>query len=286
MHPRRLMCISDLDGTLLDSEGGVPGPVRQAVDLFRSRGGAFTVCTARGMYDARLALAGLGVDGLGAFYGGAVLGDLRTGAIVFERSLAHDIVGPLLSLLRLSGLRPQVVGRRGGTERALVESPANDAETAFVSARLNDRRLQIEDGFTAGLDAVYLLSCLDASERIRSCTEKVASMCAERARVQVTVASEAKGYLCLQILPSKCDKGTATRSLASSLQGTGRYIATFGDTASDIPMFAASDWSVAVANASREVRDSSAEVVPSNDEGGVGYKLAQLADAALASWSP
>ena len=72
----------------------------------------------------------------------------------------------------------------------------------------------------------------------------------------------------LDVTSPDCDKGTFVKAMASRLGIPKEAVATIGDMRNDLPMFEASGLSIAMGNATDEVKKRATQVTTSNEEEG------------------
>lgn len=81
MLPYRLI-VSDFDGTLRRTAGGISDENLSAVEKYTEAGGVFALCTGRMPISILPYARQLGLKGLIASYQGALIKDIESGAIV------------------------------------------------------------------------------------------------------------------------------------------------------------------------------------------------------------
>ena len=88
---RYKLFLSDFDGTLVRADGTVSEENRRAIGAYRRAGGIFTVVTGRMMTSILPRLHELGIDGgLAVAYQGAMIADVRTGAVLRQNGFSLD----------------------------------------------------------------------------------------------------------------------------------------------------------------------------------------------------
>lgn len=262
--PARLVA-TDLDGTLLGTDGRCSDRTRAALAAVERAGVQVVLVTARPprwLHD----LADLvGEHGVVLCANGAFLYDVRSQRILDEDCIPAEVVGQIAVDLRnaLPGIAFAVESRLGlGRERDFRDehnTPPQDVAVAMLEELLDP------------LPGKLLARCDDVpAEQFH---EMVKEVVRDRAVVSYSGASglaeiSAVGVTKVSALAHWC----ATHGIDSA------DVFAFGDMPNDLPMLAWAGCSFGVANAHPDVLDFVDEVCASNDEDGV----AQVLEAALA----
>ncbi|MGA8117019.1 MAG: HAD family hydrolase [Actinocatenispora sp.] len=256
------MIVCDLDGTLLDSSGAVSGRTAAAVRHAQDHGHVFVIATARPVRDTRPVAHALGGHPIAVCGNGSVVFDFGRDEIVSYRPLAHESVGGVLDALRtrFPGIR---LGAECGLDLLLEEGfelpPALSRDARRVGALAGDTR----GGHGFGKLMVQLDGAADGyHERVRELLTGY----------EVTVSG---GGFC-EVMQGGVTKAAALELTAGRLGLSGGDAVAFGDMPNDLPVFAWSATSVAVANAHPTVLAAADEVTASNDEHGVARWLERL----------
>jgi Cof subfamily protein (haloacid dehalogenase superfamily) len=261
MRPR--LVASDLDGTLLRSDGTIDDRTKNAIAAAEAAGATVVFCTARPpRWLAPLAQA-TGHRGVAICANGAVLWDLHTESVIDASPLEPVIARELVSLLQ-----DEVPGGAWAVER----TDGFGHEPAYVP------RWPVPDGTT--VDCVHALVGEPAIKLMLRHSQLSADALLERAR-------EACGHLAefshsntadalLEISAAGVSKASALAELCDQRGVDERDVIAFGDMPNDLPMLAWAGYAVAVANAHPDVIAAADEVTASNDESGVARVLERL----------
>ena len=255
---------TDLDGTLLRSDGTVSVRTREALSAVTAAGAAHIVVTGRAVPWTKHVLDDLGYDGLAVCGQGAQVyhaGEHRLlTSVTLDRQLARLAlakieaeVGPLLLATSREGLDGDVLVGPGYRyeEGPLPYVPITSAEDLW-SAPLNKVYIQHPD--------------LSDDELARVAHEAAGGL------VGVTMAGEG----IVEILPLGLTKATGLSLAARRLGVKAAGTITFGDMPNDIPMFAWASYGVAMRNAHDELKAVADEVTTSHDEDGIAVVLERL----------
>jgi len=258
----RLVVASDLDGTLLDSSGGVSPRTVAAVARLRETGAVFVAVTARPLRDA-VAIARLVSADLLVCGGGGVLAAPVTGAVTssirFPPGAAEHVV---------AAVRAAVPGARLGIddgERCVLD-PGFDMGTPGSA--------DTKDGRPVAPGSRSVAKVIVQSPAVHSDT--VARHLRELLRDGPVVSVSCPAFA--EILPAGVHKGTHLQRLFPAGSVTG---VAFGDMPGDLPLLDWADTAVAMAHAHPVLLARCDRVTESNDQDGVAVVLEQLLAAGL-----
>ncbi len=256
---------SDLDGTLLRSDGTVSPRTRAALDAADEAGLLFVIATGRPPRWMPPVLAQLGDHGLVV---------CANGASVYD-PVAHELVHRV-------DLQPEVLG-------GLVD----DLEAAFPEALLG-----VEQGFEFGVDervrTLALRRALEADVRIapiRSFLDEPVTKLIVRfptdappgrsEAVQAVVGDRAlvtrsMSEVFLELSHPDVHKAAAVERLLVEHGAPPESVVAFGDMPNDVELIRWAGLGVAVANAHPELLAAADEVTASNDDDGVALVIERI----------
>ncbi|MEU7384372.1 MULTISPECIES: Cof-type HAD-IIB family hydrolase [unclassified Streptomyces] len=254
---------TDLDGTLLRSDGSVSRRTREALAAATAAGAAHLVVTGRAVPWTRHVLDDLGYRGLAVCGQGAQVYDagehrLLT-SVTLDRQLAavalakiEAEVGPLYLAASRDGLDGEVLVGPGYAAGPLPATPFTD----------------VADLWSAPLNKIYVQHPDLTDDELADVARRTAG-----GFVSVTMAGEG----IVELLPLGLSKATGLSLAARRLGLKAADAIAFGDMPNDIPMFAWASRGVAMANAHDELKAVADEVTASNDEDGIAVLLEKLA---------
>jgi len=258
---------TDLDGTLLSSEGRISDGTRSALSRAAEAGIVVVVVTARPFW-ALKELDLRHVHGLAICTNGALIADLETDEIVSSSVLQHDDAQTIATKLRalLPGLAFAVethdyYGRESHYVNNWPPPPGSPIDTL-------DRLT------TSGVLKLLGRHADIRVDRLQEIGEIIG------ASASVT-CSEGDGLM--EFGPPGVSKGSGIREVAARLGKASTDVLAIGDMPNDLPMLSWARVAAAVANAHPSVLEAADVVVPSNDEDGVGYLLDAIIQAKTAS---
>jgi Cof subfamily protein (haloacid dehalogenase superfamily) len=250
------MVIADVDGTLLTEDKVLTKRAQAAVHALHKAGIRFAITSGRPPRGMAMLFDPLDLDTpIAGFNGGLFV--RRDLSIIAEKTLPADISRHALDLIRAHGLDTWIY--RGNDW--LITKPgaphvAREAWTVkfepIVVANFDDK-----------LDRVAkIVGVSDDHDRVKRCEADAQAALGEGA-----TASRSQPYY-LDITHKEANKGAVVDYLSDYFTITPEQIATIGDSPNDVLMFKRSGLSIAMGNASDEVKAQAKVTTDSyNDEG-------------------
>ncbi len=251
------LVLSDVDGTLLTSDKTLAASTRAAVADLEAAGVAFAITSSR----PPRGLAGL-VEPLdlrlplGAFNGGMIVTPEL--AVDFEAPLEQSQVGPVIAELSSAGLSVWVY--RGAHDWFVLDPDGPHVAREVHAVGFAPVVLDSFTGITG--DVIKIVGVSDDPDTVAHAERAV------RARSGESVAATRSQSYYLDVTDSRAHKGAVVRYLSDRVGVPVAEIATIGDGANDLDMFAVSGMSVAMGNATDEVKAGASAVTTSNDDDG------------------
>lgn len=235
--------MSDMDGTLLDSNSRVSERNKQAIRAFIKEGGRFGVATGRNLANAEAFLEGVDINGYCIFANGGLLYDPEKRGYVREYGMEKKGTSEFLSrcLKEQKGINIQIYAR----DMAHFISPVEYADTEVVRDHIPvcfDRMERMED--TAWLKILFSGS----EEELQWLIRESASL--EEEGIICRVRSAVNYY---EFLPAGVSKGYMLERMRELVDDS-CVIYAAGDYYNDIHMIRAADVGIAMGNAPEEVK--------------------------------
>jgi Cof subfamily protein (haloacid dehalogenase superfamily) len=253
---------TDLDGTLLRSDGSVSARTRRTLGTVGAMGCRVVVVTARAPLWLRDVL--LDLD-LGSAYAicsnGAVVQDFERGEPLLHHPLSAEVAVRLVRALREAA---------PGVAFACERESITIREPGYVP-------LWPTPGMTESGDAE-----LFASEPVSKLIVQHPHLSQDdlyqlaRGICGVDATATISGQMLVEISAAGVTKAFALAALCEQLTVESRAVIAFGDMPNDIPMLEWAGYGIAVANAHPDVIGVADEVTRSNDEDGVAVALERL----------
>ncbi len=260
MERRLPILATDLDGTLLRSDGTIGQRTRDALHAADAAGLCVVAVTGRPLRMLR-ELVELRLHGVAICANGAMVVDLATGAVV-EQAL----IPPVDAVAIAQALRALVPGIAFGVEAA----GWHGREPGFASPRstATDWRMgPVEQLVTEGVVKMFGRHHDLTVEHL----DRYTAAAGDRGVVSCSIPT---GFV--EVAPAGVDKAAALARVVSRLGAVPADVVAIGDMQNDLSMLVWAGRSYAVANAHPGVIAVVDEVVPSNDDEGVALLLERL----------
>jgi Cof subfamily protein (haloacid dehalogenase superfamily) len=250
------LLLSDVDGTLVTRDKALAPRTVESVRKLREAGILFAITSGRPPRGMSMLVDPLDLGTpIAAFNGGLVVEpDL---AIVEQRVLPGELVGPIADLLRSFGLDVWVY--RGNDW--LVQSE-DGAHVEREAATVGFAPTVVPDfhGIDGGVAKIVGVGDDHAAVAAAS------SAAHERYGDHVSAARSQPYYV--DVTHPDANKGAVARYLSARYEIAPTEIATIGDMPNDVLMFAHSGLSIAMGQSDREVQRAARRVTTSNDDDG------------------
>jgi Cof subfamily protein (haloacid dehalogenase superfamily) len=250
---------TDLDGTVVRSDGTISARTREAIARLEEQGVPFVMVTGRPPRWMPPIVEMTGHRGLAVCANGALLYDLHVERVVeahlLDAAAAADVV---------AALRREVPG---------VAFAAEDADAVFGHEPTYKVRWQTEDMRVAPVEELCARGVAKLLVRHESMTgdELLAAARAALGGLAETTHSSVDGLL--EISAAGISKASGLAAFAEQRGVEPGEVIAFGDMPNDLPMLAWAGHAVAVANAHPDVLAAADEVTASNDDDGVAQVL-------------
>jgi Cof subfamily protein (haloacid dehalogenase superfamily) len=264
MADRPLVIATDLDGTIVRSDGTISERTSAALAHAQSLGVLVVVVTGRPPRWLQGIAEGTGQSGLAICANGALTTDLATGEIVEAIPIEPAVVRTVIS-----ALRPAIDGVSFAVETI---DGTYVHEEAYRPAWLPDKQVIVKDLLLAETAPVAKLLArhteVSSDELLATARRVLPEGLASPTHSSIDGLLEINGF-------GTSKASTLSRFLAA--RGfTASDVIAFGDMPNDVEMLTWAGHSVAVANAHAEVLAVVDEVTESNDNDGVALVLERL----------
>ncbi|OHV12867.1 Cof-type HAD-IIB family hydrolase [Kushneria phosphatilytica] len=255
------LIVSDLDHTLLNAEHGLDAITIETFQALAARGHHLAIASGRHFRDIAAVRQLLGVSGHIISTNGAHL-HAPDDSLIFETLVPNDVVSELMSLDVPGSVRINLYTG----DRWLIDAPAPSllafhASTGFTYEVTDVRTYQGGDvGKVLFIGDPELLAALETEIQARL---------GERVHVTYSLPNS------LEVMHYDASKGRMLRRLMTRLEVPPERTLAFGDNLNDIDMLQTAGCAFAVANAHTRLTLAAphAEIIGSNVEAGVAWKL-------------
>jgi Cof subfamily protein (haloacid dehalogenase superfamily) len=261
--PPRLVA-TDLDGTLLHSDGTVTDRTRAVLDELDGRGVPVVFTTGRPIRWMEELWEAVGGHGLAICSNGGIVYDVARREVRTARTIPTEV---LLDVAEL--LREQVPG----TVFALERTTGFAREPGFVPRLAVNQVPEVDEGALEDLVDDTVVKLLARHEDLEP--EPYWQRVAEVVGAQVVTTWSSVGTL-VEISAAGVTKATTLATVAAEMGLGPDDVVAFGDMPNDLPMLEWAGTSYAMANAHASVRELADHLAPSNDDDGVAVVLSEL----------
>ncbi|MBE6841421.1 MAG: HAD-IIB family hydrolase [Ruminococcus sp.] len=269
---KKTLYISDLDGTLLDSNAEVSEYTVGRLNEFIGKGGYFSIATARTAATAMIITKDININVPVVLMNGVCVFDTVKNEYVKKEEISDDIflnLVDVLSRFKLSGFMFTLNGNELDTYYENTDSPN---ARKFVEER--ERKFgkvfkKTSSFYECREKNVIYYSVTDKFDVLSPVYDALKQV--EGLHLDFYRDVYATDYWYLEISSCKASKYNAVMFIREKY-GFDEVVG-FGDNLNDIPLFNACDRAYAVANAKEEVKEASDGIILSNLEDGVAKKI-------------
>lgn len=263
----KTLYVSDLDGTLLQSNETTSDFTNKAINNLVAEGMIFSYATARSYVTAQKVTKGLNAEIPLIVYNGAFIIDNKSGKTMYSNYFDSSVCDLIKDLLN-SSIYPIVYSYIDSVEKfSFVESKCIKGMKAFINSRKGDKRINaLSNEADLFKGEIFYITCIDSEEKLKPFYNKYKSKfnCIYQRDIYTNEQW-------LEIVPKSTTKANAVLQL-KKLMGCDKIIS-FGDAINDIDMFEISDECYAVENAASELKQLTTGIIESNNENGVAKWL-------------
>jgi Cof subfamily protein (haloacid dehalogenase superfamily) len=252
---------TDLDGTIVRSDGTVSARSRAALRRVRAAGAEIVVVTARRPAWLVEVVEELELTGYAVCCNGAVVYDVDAGEVVSNQPLAPETAERIIVALREAAPGVAFAGERS---RLAIREPA------YVPFWKSPDEHPRTDALEFVRDPVSKLVVMHPELSQVELYALVAQACGADATATIS------GLELVEISAAGITKAFALATLCEELAIEPAEVVAFGDMPNDLPVLEWAGLGVAVANAHPDVLAAADEVTASNDEDGVAIVLERL----------
>jgi Cof subfamily protein (haloacid dehalogenase superfamily) len=250
------LLLSDVDGTLVTSKKELTPEAVQAVERLGEAGILFAVTSGRPPRGLRMLIDPLKLTTpLAGFNGGLIVSEEFV--TMQELVILDDVVGPIIEVLQDHGLSVWVYQ---GTDWYVLD--LDGPHVAHEATVCQFMPTQLDDFDAVRGDIVKIVGVSDDPATI----DKATGALNDAFSSNVSATSSQTYYI--DVTHQDANKGSVVDFLAATFSIDAAQIATIGDMSNDVLMFERSGLSVAVGNASDEVKSKATYTTTSNDDNG------------------
>jgi Cof subfamily protein (haloacid dehalogenase superfamily) len=263
------LLVADVDGTLVTHDKVLTERAGAAVDKMRGAGIQFAITSGRPPRGMEMLIAPLGLTTpIAAFNGGMfVKSDL---SLLEQRVLQADVIEPAMETMRKHGLDTWIYR---GTDWFVHERHGPHVDREEWTVKFPPTVVSDFKGLTS--DVAKLVGVSDDLKAVQRCEAAVREQFGQSihckqsnsTRDNLVTAARSQPYY-LDVTHPQANKGYVVTRLSELLDIPIAQIATIGDMPNDISMFEKSGISIAMGQASDEVKSAATYTTSSSEEEG------------------
>lgn len=274
---KNTLFISDLDGTLLKSDGTLSDYTAGVLNGLIDNGLNFSVATARSVHSAGPLIGKLKLRLPIVTQNGVFIQHLMSDEKLYCNSFSADERYIIKRLFEELNVHPLVFSMLDNKERVIWKKGSETKGIlSYINSRKNDIRLRFVENRTEFLGEMFYFTYIGSFESCAKLKCEFAKL--DFCNVLFYEDIYSSEYLC-EIMPRNATKRNGVLALKEML-GFERIIC-FGDNLNDISMFEIADIACAVENSVDELKCKADYVVPSNDNDGVAGFIKKYFEQAL-----
>jgi Cof subfamily protein (haloacid dehalogenase superfamily) len=264
-RPRKIsLLLADVDGTLVTHEKILTERARNAVHSLHRAGIRFAITSGRPPKGMAMLIEPLALETpIAGFNGGLFVHPDLT--IIEERELAPDVAKQAFDLILKHELDAWFYS---GNDWLVRDPAAPHVDREAWTVKFGPKAVQNFDG--ALEKEVKIVGVSDDLERVKRCESD-----AQAALGHHATAARSQPYY-LDVTHPDANKGFVAGYLSRLFETPEEEIATIGDQPNDVLMFERSGFSIAMGNASDEVRRQASAVTDSNEDEGFAKAVERL----------
>lgn len=268
----RVIYVSDLDGTLLSDDGEISSYSRENLIKLLSEGVNFTVASARSIASVRQILRGFPFRLPVIEINGAFISNFVTGEHLVINDMSDALIEDVYSYILRYNCVPFISTFNGNEDRLYYHSLPNDGMQWYCDNRrlAGDRRLcQVDRLRDIFADNVVAFTVINTRQQLINLAMKMREDFSDQLQMHFFENPYSPPWHWLTIHDKKACKSEAVRELLSYTGFELKDLVVFGDNLNDVNMFKMCPKSIAVSNASDQIKRLSTEVIGANTDDSV-----------------
>lgn len=254
----------DSDGTLRDSSGVISERVKKAIQENKKKGNKIIISTSRPRYQIIKVVEEVLADDIVISSNGSEIYDSKNKRIIFNSFIEYDELIKLVEYAYLKDIR--------------LILTMDDYDYVTKDIRNSNQKLLNKNDYKNELINCNVKQCMFIDKNSNEIF-KLKDILSKNDKLNIVDESNEKSKCCekwFSIVNSNCSKGNAIKILMKYLNVPIENTIAIGNDKNDISMFEVAGLSVAVANASEDIKNKVDYITLSNDEDGVALFLESL----------
>jgi Cof subfamily protein (haloacid dehalogenase superfamily) len=270
-----VLYVTDLDGTLLQSDATISAQARDLLSALIDDGAPIAIASARSLASMTHILQGIDLRLPVIEFNGAFLSDLHTGEHLWINDLPQPTLGSVYEDICAHGHTPFISTFDGSADRLYAPPATHAGMQWYIDDRLavGDPRLRRVDDVSEGLgERVVCLTVIDREQNLTPLATQLATY-SDLIDVSFWANDYSPGWHWISVHDTRATKDRAVTSLLEHTGMVGVEVIAFGDQSNDIAMIRAAHRGIAVANAIPEVHAVADEIIGPNTADSVPHYI-------------
>lgn len=268
----KTLYITDLDGTLLNSDGKISEFSEKTINSLIKKGMNFTFATARSIASASGIVDGIDLKLPAVMMNGVFLTDIKQKKQCSVCKIPKEIAKKVIAIFESHGRPPFVYNFNGEYIETEYKTIKSQYEQQFVDKRKSlYRKFDVVENYTAKGDTVYI-NGIDSKEIIEAVVNDIKKIDGVKYSYYLDIYSGNKYFL--EVFYKTAGKWNCIKKL-KELYGFDRVVA-FGDNGNDVEMLENVDLGIAVGNAQPIAKQVAELIIGDNNSDGVAKYLLDL----------
>lgn len=257
------LLVTDMDGTLLNSQRQVSEKNRAAIDRFTAEGGRFCVATGRTAENVAIFLHNVNINTSGIFFNGAMLYDYKKQRIMAKEPLVGEIWQQYVELLLEK--YPEICVQIYAIDTCYVVSNTPPEAPVLQAMSFPYKFSRWQDIQHLDWLKLMLVGEPELLHQAKEEAEKIGLM-----KISNSFFSESNFY---EFVAANASKGHMLEVLKALPENQGRKVIAMGDYANDDYMLKMADVGIASGNAIPQTKQAADRVGVTCDEGLTAYVI-------------
>jgi len=264
--------ISDLDGTLLRNDATLSDYSKTKIQELVRNGVHFSVASARSVVAIQKMFDGVKLNLPVVEFNGAFISDLGTGYHEVINDIDKSITSEILSLSSGQGCLPFISSFNGTEDCLYYGSILNEGMEWYLNDRekAQDKRLrEVCDLKDTLKDNIVCFTIIGREAPLAEVQMRMYDSFKNLVELHLMENQYSPGWYWLTAHDHRATKDQGIKIVLDRLGISPDKLTVFGDNANDIKMFKLADKSIAVDNATNELKSYASEIIGSNEQDSV-----------------
>ena len=260
--------ISDLDGTLLKTEGTLSEYAKNSLNDMLKNGLQFTVASARNASSIKKVLCGVNLTLPVIEINGAFLTDIDSGKHYTSHTIEDSIRKELIEIFLEFKYNPFITSYSENKDYLFYKTIDNDGVNWYITNKEmanEDRLVKVKDYSETLFTDTICFTAMDRKKKLQPLFHYIQKKYRSNLIVSFFENWYSPGWYWLTIHDSKATKHNGILDLVSHTNQTLENVTVFGDQINDLSMFKTANRAVAVESATKELRKHATHIIGSNE---------------------